>query len=184
MKWKEKIPQINMYELSVYLLVYAGSPPASGTGTLQVFLVDINDNAPKVFPQEAEICEKPEPNALNITALDGDLTPNAGPFAFELAHRPTDVRRNWTITRISGKRNTNFISATHYIHIILSFKAKGSGCEMPPITCQGRCFIFSDAGLHLYSLLGTNERREDDPFQLLFFFQSVALNNYKEKCKL
>lgn len=80
----------------------AGKPPASGTGTLQIYLLDINDNAPKVFPQEAEICEKPEPNAINITAVDGDLNPNAGPFAFELAHRPFDVRRNWTITRISG----------------------------------------------------------------------------------
>lgn len=79
-----------------------GVPPATGTGTLQIYLLDINDNAPKVFPQEAEICEKPEPNAINITAMDGDLNPNAGPFAFELAHRPSDVRRNWTITRISG----------------------------------------------------------------------------------
>ncbi|XP_030016434.1 cadherin-2 [Sphaeramia orbicularis] len=79
-----------------------GVPPASGTGTLQIYLLDINDNAPRVFPQEAEICEKPEPNAINITALDGDLNPNAGPFAFELAHVPSDVRRNWTITRVSG----------------------------------------------------------------------------------
>lgn len=86
-----------------FFLSHTGVLPASGTGTLQIYLLDINDNAPKVFPQEAEICEKPEPNAINITALDGDLSPNAGPFAFELASRPSDVRRNWTITRISGK---------------------------------------------------------------------------------
>lgn len=85
-------------------ITHLGIPPASGTGTLQIFLLDINDNAPKVFPQEAEICEKPEPNAINITAVDGDLNPNAGPFAFELAHRPSDVRRNWTITRVSGRK--------------------------------------------------------------------------------
>lgn len=88
---------------AVFPLPRAGKPPASGTGTLQIYLLDINDNAPKVFPQEAKICEKPEPNAINITAVDGDLNPNAGPFAFELAHRPFDVRRNWTITRISGR---------------------------------------------------------------------------------
>ncbi|XP_028986859.1 cadherin-2 [Betta splendens] len=87
---------------ATFLATDSGIPPASGTGTLQIYLLDINDNAPKVFPQEAEICERPEPNAINITALDGDLNPNAGPFAFELAHRPLDVRRNWTITRISG----------------------------------------------------------------------------------
>lgn len=89
-------------------MLHIGVPVASGTGTLQIFLLDINDNAPKVFPQEAEICEKPEPNAINITALDGDLNPNAGPFAFELAHRPSDVRRNWTITRISGKTQLRY----------------------------------------------------------------------------
>ncbi|XP_037537239.1 cadherin-2 [Nematolebias whitei] len=87
---------------ATFLATDSGATPASGTGTLQIFLLDINDNAPKVFPQEAEICEKPEPNAINITAVDGDLSPNAGPFAFELAHKPNDVRRNWTITRIGG----------------------------------------------------------------------------------
>ncbi|XP_058506687.1 cadherin-2 [Solea solea] len=87
---------------ATFLATDSGVPPASGTGTLQIFLLDINDNAPKVSPREAEICQRPEPNAINITALDEDLNPNAGPFAFELAHRPSDVRRNWTITRISG----------------------------------------------------------------------------------
>ncbi|TRY65028.1 hypothetical protein DNTS_015569 [Danionella cerebrum] len=77
-------------------------PPASGTGTLQIYLLDINDNAPRVFPQETEVCERPEPNAINITAIDGDLNPNAGPYAFELPNRPSDIRRNWTLTRISG----------------------------------------------------------------------------------
>lgn len=87
----------------LYVLSRPGIPPASGTGTLQIFLLDINDNAPHVYPQETEMCEKPEPNGFNITALDGDLSPNAGPFAFELANRPSDVQRNWTITRLSGK---------------------------------------------------------------------------------
>uniref|UniRef100_A0AAX7UQ57 Cadherin domain-containing protein n=1 Tax=Astatotilapia calliptera TaxID=8154 RepID=A0AAX7UQ57_ASTCA len=80
-----------------------GTPPASGTGTLQIYLTDINDNAPHVFPLEVEMCERPEPNALNLTASDPDLSPNAGPFAFELANRPSDVRRNWTLHRLNGE---------------------------------------------------------------------------------
>uniref|UniRef100_A0A3P9DH71 Cadherin 2, type 1, N-cadherin (neuronal) n=1 Tax=Maylandia zebra TaxID=106582 RepID=A0A3P9DH71_9CICH len=80
-----------------------GTPPASGTGTLQIYLTDINDNAPHVFPPEVEMCERPEPNALNLTASDPDLSPNAGPFAFELANRPLDVRRNWTLHRLNGE---------------------------------------------------------------------------------
>ncbi|KAJ8276833.1 hypothetical protein GJAV_G00068420 [Gymnothorax javanicus] len=76
-----------------------GIPPASGTGTLEVILRDINDNAPHIQPQEAEICEKPEPNAINITAEDRDLSRHAGPFAFELL---ASVRKNWSLTRISS----------------------------------------------------------------------------------
>ncbi|KAG7265307.1 hypothetical protein CRUP_016939, partial [Coryphaenoides rupestris] len=75
---------------ATFLATDNGTPAASGTGTLQVFLRDLNDNAPRVSPQEAEVCEKPEPNAINITALDGDLNPNAGPFVFELTHKPAD----------------------------------------------------------------------------------------------
>ncbi|XP_030626703.1 cadherin-2 [Chanos chanos] len=91
----------NLYNVT-FMASDNGVPPASGTGTLQIYLLDINDNAPRVFPQEAEMCERPEPNGMNITAVDGDLNPNAGPFAFELANRPSDIRRNWTITRLSG----------------------------------------------------------------------------------
>ncbi|KAG7488333.1 hypothetical protein MATL_G00034320 [Megalops atlanticus] len=91
----------NLYNVT-FLASDNGVPPASGTGTLQIYLLDINDNAPHVYPQEAEVCEKPEPNAINITAVDWDINPNAGPFSFELANKPADVKKNWTITRLSG----------------------------------------------------------------------------------
>ncbi|KAF5901002.1 cadherin-2, partial [Clarias magur] len=93
--------QNNLYN-ATFLATDNGIPPASGTGTLQILLRDINDNAPHVFPHEVEMCEKPETNGINITAMDGDLNPNAGPFAFDLPARPSDIRRNWTLTRLSG----------------------------------------------------------------------------------
>ncbi|XP_068174816.1 cadherin-2-like [Antennarius striatus] len=92
----------NLYNVT-FMASDNGVPPASGTGTLQMYLLDINDNAPHVSPPEVEMCEKPDPNAINITASDPDLTPNAGPFAFELASRPSDVRRNWTLSRLNGE---------------------------------------------------------------------------------
>ncbi|MBN3288629.1 CADH2 protein, partial [Polyodon spathula] len=92
----------NNFYNATFLASDSGVPPASGTGTLQILLMDVNDNAPHVFPEEAEICKKPEPNAINITAIDGDIDPNAGPFAFELSNKPLDVKKNWTITRLSG----------------------------------------------------------------------------------
>lgn len=77
----------------------------SGTGTLQIYLLDINDNAPRVDPQEATTCETLQPNATNITAIDDDIDPNAGPFAFELPNSPPGVKKNWTITRIGGNKH-------------------------------------------------------------------------------
>ncbi|KAM9761513.1 cadherin-2-like [Menidia menidia] len=73
-----------------------GVPQGSGTGTLRILLLDINDNAPRVFPPEVDLCEG---SAVNISALDPDRGTNAGPFAFEL---PATARRNWTLHRISG----------------------------------------------------------------------------------
>lgn len=81
----------------------SGSPQASGTGTLQIYLIDVNDNAPVLIPREAQVCERARPNSrINITASDTDADPNVGPFVFELPSFPASVRRNWTISRLSG----------------------------------------------------------------------------------
>ncbi|CAB1353536.1 unnamed protein product, partial [Coregonus sp. 'balchen'] len=80
-----------------------GSPPASGTGTLQIHLIDVNDNAPVLMPKEAQVCERANPRSkVNITASDADADPHVGPFVFELPSYPPSVRRNWTVSRISG----------------------------------------------------------------------------------
>ncbi|XP_037105770.1 cadherin-2-like [Syngnathus acus] len=94
----------NLYNVT-FMAADNGVPPASGTGTLQLYLMDINDNAPHVFPPEVEMCERPEASGrgVNITAIDPDQGSNAGPFAFELPTRPSDVRRNWTLSRLSGE---------------------------------------------------------------------------------
>lgn len=81
----------------------AGSPQASGTGTLQIYLIDVNDNPPVLIPPEAQACQRARPNSrINITASDADSDPNVGPFGFELPSFPPSLRRNWTITRLSG----------------------------------------------------------------------------------
>ncbi|XP_029912574.1 cadherin-4-like [Myripristis murdjan] len=93
----------NIYE-ATFLATDNGSPAASGTGTLQIYLIDINDNPPALVPREAQICERMNRNTkgVNITAADADTDPNAGPFVFELPTFPPSVRRNWTISRING----------------------------------------------------------------------------------
>uniref|UniRef100_A0A8C1RHW3 Cadherin 2 n=1 Tax=Cyprinus carpio TaxID=7962 RepID=A0A8C1RHW3_CYPCA len=89
---------------NIYTATFLTIDSGISTGTLQILLLDINDNAPEVFPPEAEMCEKPENNGINITALDADMDPNTGPFSFELPLQPSDVRKNWTITRLSGEK--------------------------------------------------------------------------------
>uniref|UniRef100_A0A8C9ZVU7 Cadherin-4 n=1 Tax=Sander lucioperca TaxID=283035 RepID=A0A8C9ZVU7_SANLU len=91
----------NVYE-ATFLAYDNGSPQASGTGTLQIYLIDVNDNAPVLIPREAQVCERARPNSMvNITASDADADPNVGPFVFELPSFPASVRRNWTISRLS-----------------------------------------------------------------------------------
>ncbi|XP_058494075.1 cadherin-2-like isoform X1 [Solea solea] len=113
----------NLYNVT-FMASDSGVPPASGTGTLQMYLLDINDNAPHVYPPEVEMCERPNPNGINITASDADLTHNAGPFAFELASRPSDIRRNWTLSRHSGE----------YAQLRLRISSLASGIYEIPIT--------------------------------------------------
>ncbi|XP_044155779.1 cadherin-4 isoform X1 [Bufo gargarizans] len=91
----------DIYEAK-FLATDNGVPPASGTGTLQIQLIDINDNAPELLPKEAQICERLNSNGINITATDVDRKPSGDPFVFELPTFPSTIRRNWTIARING----------------------------------------------------------------------------------
>ncbi|XP_077108965.1 cadherin-4 isoform X1 [Ranitomeya variabilis] len=85
-----------------FLATDNGVPPASGTGTLHIQLIDINDNAPELLPKEAQICERFNSRGINITATDVDRKPSGDPFVFELQTVPSTIRRNWTINRING----------------------------------------------------------------------------------
>ncbi|XP_007110828.2 cadherin-1 isoform X2 [Physeter macrocephalus] len=70
-----------------------GSPPATGTGTLLLFLDDVNDNGPIPEPRYMDFCQRnPQPHIINI--IDPDLPPNTSPFTAELTH---GASVNWTI---------------------------------------------------------------------------------------
>ncbi|XP_063065127.1 cadherin-4-like [Engraulis encrasicolus] len=89
----------NVYE-ATFLAADNGYPPQSGTGTLQIYLTDVNDNPPAVLPREAQICERGRHGSfVNVTATDADEMPNGGPFSFDL--HPS-AQRNWTIARLNA----------------------------------------------------------------------------------
>uniref|UniRef100_A0A452SNP0 Cadherin 3 n=1 Tax=Ursus americanus TaxID=9643 RepID=A0A452SNP0_URSAM len=80
----ERFVMNNVYEVMV-LATDDGSPPTTGTGTLLLTLMDINDHGPVPEPRQITICnQSPVPQVLNIT--DKDLSPHASPFQAQLTH--------------------------------------------------------------------------------------------------
>nr|KAF6318284.1 cadherin 3 [Pipistrellus kuhlii] len=78
----ERFVRNNVYEVMV-LATDDGSPPATGTGTLLLTLVDVNDHGPVPEPREITICnQSPVPQVLNIT--DKDQSPHTSPFKAQL----------------------------------------------------------------------------------------------------
>ncbi|NXK71779.1 CADHK protein, partial [Amazona guildingii] len=78
---------------AVLLAVDDGSPPATGTGTLLLTLLDVNDNGPEAEPRDITVCNRsPQEHVLTVT--DRDLPPNTGPFRAELVHGSGD---SWAV---------------------------------------------------------------------------------------
>lgn len=87
---------------AVFIATDNGTPPATGTGTLIIYLEDYNDNAPYVLPSVARVCE----DARDVTVAvvggwDKDLPPNAAPFKIELGKQP-DLDKTWKVTRVNS----------------------------------------------------------------------------------
>ncbi|XP_048814728.1 B-cadherin [Lagopus muta] len=88
----------NSTYMAVLLAVDDGLPPATGTGTLLLTLLDVNDHGPEPEPRDIVICNRsPVPQVLTIT--DRDLPPNTGPFRAELSHGSGD---SWAVEVGSG----------------------------------------------------------------------------------
>uniref|UniRef100_K7FK88 Cadherin-like protein 26 n=1 Tax=Pelodiscus sinensis TaxID=13735 RepID=K7FK88_PELSI len=86
---------------SIYpVIVHAidnGVPPQTGTGTIQLYLSDINDHVPTLVTPSLEVCDKEKWNPLIIKAEDDDSHPYAGPFTFKLADDSKSIKQNWRL---------------------------------------------------------------------------------------
>ncbi|XP_078295046.1 cadherin-3 isoform X1 [Panthera onca] len=117
----ERFVKNNVYEVMV-LATDDGSPPTTGTGTLLLTLMDINDHGPVPEPRQITICnQSPVPQVLNIT--DKDLSPHTSPFQAQLTH---DSDIYWT-AEVNEKGNTVALSLkkflkqdTYNVHLSLS----------------------------------------------------------------
>uniref|UniRef100_A0A8D1UU79 Cadherin-3 n=1 Tax=Sus scrofa TaxID=9823 RepID=A0A8D1UU79_PIG len=111
----------NIYEVMV-LATDDGSPPTTGTGTLLLTLMDVNDHGPVPEPREITICnQSPVPQVLNVT--DKDLSPHTSPFQARLTH-DSDVY--WT-AEVNEQGDTVALSlkkflkqGTYDVHLSLS----------------------------------------------------------------
>ncbi|XP_055582846.1 B-cadherin [Falco cherrug] len=86
---------------AILLAVDDGLPPATGTGTLLLTLLDVNDHGPEAEPRDITVCNRsPQPQVLTIT--DRDLPPNTSPFRAELTHGSGD---SWA-AEVGGEGDT------------------------------------------------------------------------------
>ena len=76
----------------------AGSPDATGTGTLLLLLQDVNDNGPTPEPRLFDVCSR-QPEEQTLSIVDKDLPPNTHPFQAALEH---GSGANWTV-RVTGQ---------------------------------------------------------------------------------
>ncbi|XP_048877561.1 cadherin-like protein 26 isoform X2 [Brienomyrus brachyistius] len=92
----------NTYTITLYA-VSKGVPPMTGTATLNIHLIDQNDNVPKLESHMLSMCLSA--SVANITAYDLDEDPYSGPFHFELLG---DVKGRWRLDPSFG-RTVNLI---------------------------------------------------------------------------
>ncbi|XP_029287289.1 LOW QUALITY PROTEIN: cadherin-like protein 26, partial [Cottoperca gobio] len=76
-----------------------GKPPMTGTATLNIHVIDQNDNVPQPTVDYLDVCLSDGPATTNITAFDLDGNPFGGPFTFELLG---DVEGKWKLNPSNG----------------------------------------------------------------------------------
>lgn len=122
----------NVYT-ALFQAIDSGNPPATGTGTLQITLEDVNDNAPAIYPTLAKVCDDAKDlRVVVLGASDKDLHPNTDPFKFELS-KQSGPDKVWKITKINNTHAQvsllqNLKKANYNIPILVTDSGK------PPLT--------------------------------------------------
>lgn len=85
------------YNLTV-IAIDEGLPPVTGSTSVVITIIDINDNAPRLTSTDGFVRENQPHGTLvaTLTATDADLPPNQGPFTYWLI-RPA-LRNSFTLT--------------------------------------------------------------------------------------
>ncbi|XP_027501941.1 cadherin-like protein 26 [Corapipo altera] len=104
-----------------------GFPPQTGTGTILLYLSDINDRMPSLLAPSLDVCDKEKGTPLIVQAKPALVHAHSGPFTFELGEDLEDVKRNWTLGR-------NFGQSVE----LLMLRSLPQGSYLVPIVIQDR----------------------------------------------
>uniref|UniRef100_A0A8C6ULF2 Cadherin-1 n=1 Tax=Neogobius melanostomus TaxID=47308 RepID=A0A8C6ULF2_9GOBI len=130
--------------------------PATGTGTLEIKLEDVNDNAPTIQERDIRVCNK-EPGSHLLTVTDRDGPGFSAPFTVMLEGSSKNnwtARMNETGTGIILQLVTELYPGTYDVQLrvadtmnldqLSTVTAQVCECKGPDVTCEGRI-----AGAHL-----------------------------------
>lgn len=103
-EFDQESPYVNnsLYTIIVHAVDH-GIPPQTGTGTILLYLSDINDHMPTLVAPSLDVCDKKEGMPLIIKAKTALVHSHSGPFTFELAEDSEDVKHNWKLGRNTGE---------------------------------------------------------------------------------
>ncbi|XP_007909957.2 cadherin-like protein 26 [Callorhinchus milii] len=82
----------NFYNVTI-LAIDDATPPLTGTGTLVIFLTDINDNTPFLKFTTLNMCSIH--SKVKVTAVDKDNYPFSHPFIFEFLENENGIKDKW-----------------------------------------------------------------------------------------
>ncbi|XP_077144601.1 EP-cadherin-like isoform X2 [Ranitomeya variabilis] len=138
----------NNYTIIV-MVIDDGIPFATGTGTLVLQVLDVNDNGPVPSPRAFTICNRnPEPYEFMVT--DADLPPNTYPYEVELTHGTdmtwTAEMRGTDILLIQPKEELKVGDYNLYVRLydaqrraqVTVVNATVCNCEGSSVSCQDK----------------------------------------------
>uniref|UniRef100_A0A8C6XTY7 Cadherin-1 n=1 Tax=Naja naja TaxID=35670 RepID=A0A8C6XTY7_NAJNA len=152
----------NIYKAIIVASDNGKLPPATGTGTLLLYLEDVNDNWPEPDPRMFDICSRsPEPQVLSI--VDKDMPPNTSPF---LAMLEFDSGANWTVETNQDSLTLNLVKQLEPgeynialkltdgqgLSHVTTVKAMVCNCEGSAKNCDRKAFL--PAAIETSAILG------------------------------
>ncbi|XP_014353651.1 desmoglein-2-like [Latimeria chalumnae] len=72
-------------------------PAKTVTGTILLNVEDVNDHCPTIVNMAPHMCKNA--GRINVTAVDEDADPNAGPFTFHIVDEPKGNADKWEINK-------------------------------------------------------------------------------------